>query len=212
MTPIDEHLEARLERYLAGEMTGEERSRFEKEILASRELAQRVYQNTNVTAAVQDAAAAKREQEIAKRETEYQRQFAGVTRRWWQLPQVRLVGALAAMILLAAVFVFDPDDGGHPEVFRGSGQIVTALEPVGEVASTPTRFVWTHAANATSYRFELYDMSSKLQFETVTSDSTVSLDPSAVLIPTGGFWVVIPLDENGTSAGRSVTAVFHAGQ
>ena len=174
----------RLEKYVAGELSPDERAAFEDEVLADPELADRLYADVNVSEAIKTAATARRERGV---------QSAGAA-PWWRRPMFRWLVPAAAAAAIAVVVLVQPDDPERPPVMRGDEGQFSAIEPSGEVAAVPVRFAWTSSSGASFYRFELFDQSAVSVYQTVTAD-TLLVPPASISVPSRGHWTVTPLSD-----------------
>jgi len=84
-----------------------------------------------------------------------------------------------------------------------------AMEPMGEVAEVPSRFIWTASADASFYRFELFDAESNPIFETVTADTVFTIEAVTLRVPARGYWVVTPLNDLRVRAGGPLLSRYH---
>jgi hypothetical protein len=214
--------EDRLERYLAGALSEDERRRFEEEILRSPELAADVYDELAAREAFEDAtrlraavhatphgAAPSKESGLAVGlvEGRERARLAPAGRPWrlalrWALPPVA-----AAVLLVAATVVWRLNEPEAPTAFRGEPASLSAVAPRDEVDTVPTRFVWHRDPAASRVRFELFDAESRLLFSTITADSFLTLPP-ATTAPARGYWKVTALDESNL-AGPSTGPVWY---
>ncbi len=190
----------RLSRYLAGELSPEERSRIEREILGDPGLAEALYADLSLKesiAAVDDVTRARARSESARP------RFGA---RWLR------VALPAAAIVVLAVLVprFFEDEGGtrrlrspapaerapaKPAPAPSPAPSVVALFPTGSFDEPPSRFVWTRDSTATSYRIEILDESAAIVFSAETPETSLAF-PSAALGGSAGkilSWRVVPL-------------------
>jgi len=193
--------EERIQRYLAGEMTPEERVAFEDEVLLKPEFADRLYSDISIQAAMDTTARARREWAVDTTPAE----------PWWRRQFVRW---LAPAVAVAAVAIFmiarQPQAPDAPSVFRGTAGELKAVEPQGDVSAAPSRFVWRASALAEHYRFELFSSSSSTPvFTTVIADTFLTVDPSFAEVPTQGYWVVTPLNDLRIGVGDAIITNFN---
>jgi len=180
MTDIDE----RMERYLAGDMTREDRVAFEDEILSKPELSDRLYADVNVRTAIEDAARTRRELAVA----------AASAVPWWRRPMLRWLAPAAAVAAAAVVvLVMRPTSPDGPPVFRGDETTIEGFSPRGTVVAAPQEFEWRPIEGAAYYRFELFDAASIEVFATTTDQTRLTVD--AIPVPSAGYWVVTPLND-----------------
>lgn len=185
------NLEQRLERYLAGGMGADERVAFEDELLANEALVDRVYEDASLQAALEAAGRARRERTVAPG-----RAVPWWRRRpfWWLLP-------VGAVTITAVIMLAQPPRRPEPPVYRGEEREFVAIEPMGELAGPPSRFVWTAAPGAAFYRFELFDDASSPVFTEETADTIVTVEAGTAQVPARGYWVVTPLNDLRIRAG-----------
>jgi hypothetical protein len=190
-------------RYLAGEMSASERREFEDKILRDRELASTLYADVNLRSSFDEAA-----------RTQRGRAHDGAEQRdaWWRKPSFRwaVPAAAASVIVIVAIGIFNPRGPEDPSVFRGDGSVLQPITPKGDLNAPPNQFVWRSDPQATRYRFEWFDESSKPVFVTITADTVVSPGPADLSgpIPARGYWRVTPLDEMNVS-GRPGPPVWY---
>jgi hypothetical protein len=170
-------------RYLAGEMTDEERQSFEEQVAADPKLSEEVYADANVAAALGRGKVVR-----------------GPAHWWrWAAPLA------AAAIILLGINLMQPDDEMSVPVMRGSGAIVELMTPAGILHATPTRFEWAVVEGATRYRFELMDEQARVVNRTVVDSTFMVLEEG---VPTSGAWRVVALDALGQAMGTSSPARF----
>jgi hypothetical protein len=192
-------LDERVQRYLAGELTPEERIAFEDEVLANSELSDRLYADANVRAALETAAHARRERSVA----------AASVDPWWRRHVWRwMVPAVGVAAVAIFMFVQQTESPEQAPVFRGADRHFAAIEPAGDIESVPSQFVWSASDGAAYYRFELFDAASALVLETVTSDTMITIDLATIAVPTEGYWVVTPLNDVRVGAGDAIISQY----
>lgn len=178
---MNEHDDARMQRYLDGEMDARERAHFERELLESEETCGEAYD------------------ELAVREA-LARRIAGSGGRtlrrvpWPRRPWVTTFAAAAAIVALVAILrpVAPP-----LEVLRsGRSGGPRALAPAGPQDAPPLRFVWSRGVETERYRFELFDGSGTRVHVRVLRDTLVSF-ASADSVPLVGAWRTTALDDLG---------------
>lgn len=92
--------------------------------------------------------------------------------------------ALAASVALAIGAIGLWQVGPKPEVLRGAGDELAVIAPAGDQApGTLPMFVWRSRPTALRYEIEVTDPDGMPAFERTTSDTVVSLPPSAALRP-----------------------------
>ena len=178
MSDFDE----RLERYIAGDMAGAERVSFEDEVLANPELADRLYNDASLVAAIETAARARRQNAVD----------GASDAPWWRRPMLRWLAPAAAVAAVFVVMVVmrpsAPDEG---PVFRGEDVSLEGYAPQGDVSDVPAEFTWAAVEGASFYRFELFDSASVLVFTTTTDDTRLAL-PAQTSAPASGYWTLTP--------------------
>jgi len=195
MSDFDE----RMQRYLVGELTAEERITFEDDVLSNPEMVDRLYADVSMRAALDTVARAKRERAVASASAE----------PWWRRRMLRWVAPAVAVAAVAIfVFVRPSQPPEQPPVFRSVERRLEAVEPRGDVDAVPTRFVWSSSDDAAYYRFELYDVSSTPVFDTVTADTTVTFDSTVTPVPPEGYWVVTPLNDLRVGIGADIVTQY----
>lgn len=176
----------RLARYLAGSMDPAEQRSFEHAILEDPALADALYSQASLSARMPAAAPAPRVMPMPVR-----------TRAAWRWA----VAVPAAAALIAAVVLTVPARLGRhapTEILRGDEAVPRLLTPTGALERKPTRFTWTTAAGAVTYRLEVVDADAKPVFQTSTSDTSIELPQDALPATlTAARWRVVPLDESG---------------
>lgn len=187
MSDIDE----RLQRYLEGSMARDERLAFEREVLASPELSDRLYAEVNLRAALEG---------VTNRRTQ--------TRSWWRRPAVRwgVPAVVAAALAVLLVLPRNPETDRGPR-YRGTGAVPVAVAPRGEVAAPPERFVWRDAG-APYYRLELFAADATPVASAVVADTIYTIDPASTPVPDRGYWVLTPLDDLHVSAGKPLVTRY----
>ena len=176
---MSQERENRLQQYLDGRMDAGERERFEQELLADETLMGDAYDEVNVREALAERAHARRMTHKPRR----RRSAVGF-----------LAVAVAASL---AFFVFVLPRPEREEIFRGgSGRAPQAVAPVGEVAETPDRFVWTGDPLAAHYRLEVFRPGGDRLFVTTTSD-TFFVTEESFAMPRAGSWRATAIDSVG---------------
>lgn len=203
LTPEQEEL---LARYRAGAMPADERAAFERQVVASEALSEALYAEVSLDAL--DAEARETARVLDARPA-----LAARSRRGWSWGVTRvLLPAAAALIVVAGIFrLAGPPRGAHPapDTVRGAEALAAPLEPVGELAAPPQRFVWSRDAGAESYRVDLYALDGSVIGTSVTRDTTMdfaALSPAEVA---AGEWQVVPLDADGLERPATPRAAFH---
>lgn len=172
--------EERLAAYVAGELPDAEARAFEDEILSDPALAEELYADANLAAAL--AAAARRKGKV-------------VPMRPWVRRHLKVVVPLAAAAM--ALFVLVPRGGNDEtadETFRGDGS-ARLLSPVGAIDGPPASFTWTRDVGAALYRMELYDETAELRFRATTAETTLVIPEGELAGPPfrSGYWKVVPM-------------------
>jgi hypothetical protein len=210
MTAPDEltpQQEERLARYRAGVMPAAERAEFEREVLASDALCEALYGEESLDALAAEARAAEKVLDARPALT------ARPRRGWsWGFTRV-LLPAAAAVAVLVGVFRWTGRERGAPpgeDIVRGAGAQALPLEPTGEVASPPQRFVWSRDPGAQSYRVELFAPDGSVLGSAVTADTTLGYSALAQAPVAAGEWQVVPLDADGLERPGAPRAAFHA--
>ena len=194
MSDFDE----RLQRYIAGEMTAEDRIAFEDEVLSNAEIVDRLYEDASLRAVLETVGRARREREVAAAPAvPWWRRWAGQ----WLVP--------AAAVAAVAILMFTQKSPEQPPVFRGADGHLEGVEPMGEVGEVPSRFVWTASEGAAWYRFELFDATSTPVFDTVTADTIFTIEAITLRVPARGYWVVTPLNDLRARTGGPVLIRYH---
>jgi hypothetical protein len=175
----------RMQRYLAGELTPEERVAFEDEVLADADLANRLYADVNLRAAIEAAARARRERSVT----------AVAVKPWWRRRVWRWVAPAMGVATVAIFMMVTQTEPERTPVFRSTKPGFAPVEPAGNVTGVPSQFVWRASDEAAFYRFVLFDTSATTVFETVTSDTSVIIDAATISVPAEGYWVVTPLND-----------------
>lgn len=189
----------RLQRYLLGEMSLEERSAYEDEVLANEDLVDEIYADENARAAIETAVRARRERALRASAT-------SPHQAWWRRGLGRWLIPAAAVAAVVTFALLRPSPTLVPApVFRGEGTELSAIGPEGDVPTVPQRFLW-HPGKAATYRFELFDASSTRIFSTVTSDTFVT--PKDVAIPANGYWTVTPLNDLNMTSGDRILSSY----
>jgi len=194
------NLDERVERYLAGEMGTDERVAFEDELLANEALVDRVYEDASLQAALEAAGRGRRERAAA----------AGGTVPWWRRRRFWWLLPVGAATITTVIMLAQPPRRPERPVFRGEEGEFVAVEPMGEVAGPPSRFVWTAAPDAAYYRFELFDDASSPIFTEETADTVVTIEAGTAQVPARGYWVVTPLNDLRIRAGGPLLTRYRA--
>jgi len=187
---LSEEQGARVLAYREGRMSASEQRDFETELRNSPELARMLYEAAGLDAVLRA-----------------RRSFA---KKRWPLPK-RLLIPLAAAAILAVVLLPHPSLRTPLEpapVYRGAEGQLSALAPVGSVATPQLRFRWSSFPEAQRYRIEVFDANSHEVFELVSQDTTAVVDASelAEMGRGAGFWRVTALGELDTQLTRSAPA------
>ena len=192
MSDVSPERQAKIEAFLRGTMPPEERRAFEEEIFRDRELANTVFEDLNVDAALE----------------ELREEAAPTTRRsWWRSP--RVVVPLAAAATIAVAFLIRPvDDVGRPgSTLRSPAGEVRALSPAGEVSGRPGRLAWTGRPDAATYRVEIFDVSGAVVFQAETAETTLAWPAEADTLLLGS-WRVVPESAAGAELPASRKVAF----
>lgn len=181
MSPAD--FDQEYGRYLAGDMTDDERTEFERRVAGDPELSEEVYADTNMQEAMQPAAIVR-----------------GPAHWWrWAAPLA------AAAIIVLGINLMQPGDETADPVMRGTGQVVELLSPTGTLDAIPSRFEWMAVEGAARYRFELLDGQARVVHRTVVATPFVVMESG---VPTDGSWRVEALDDVGQTLGSSSSTSF----
>jgi len=179
----------RIADYLAGSMKAEEREEFEREVLASDELAEAVYAETSLDDAIRRAGVAGAAQRAETKIVP----MGSRGLAWWKVAL-----PLAAAIALIAIPLVDRDRA--PEtgpVFRGADSAFTIVGPTGRVASLE-RFTWNDDPGAAAYEVTVRDAAARIIWRMTTTETSVQ--PPSGAIPAelaGGTWTVRAFDASG---------------
>jgi len=177
--------EERLAAYVAGKLPDAEAKSLEEEILSDPALAEELYADANLTAAL-DAAAERRREKV-------------VPWRSWVGRHLRIVVPLA--VAATAMLVLLPrgeKTGPGDETFRSEGT-ARLLAPVGAIDGNPSTFTWSRDEGAALYRMELYDEEAELRFRATTAETTLTVpDEAWAGRPfVAGYWKVVPMTAAG---------------
>jgi hypothetical protein len=202
----------RLDRYLAGELTEEERRLFEEEMLRSSQLSADAYDELAVQDAVAEAvrlrAARQSGQGAGSSGRRGQTPSARARRARWRIPRWAIPSAAAAVLLVAATAVLRMGDSDGPLTFRGGDAGLRALEPVGEQSGPLQRFVWSREPASLRYRFELFDADSRMVLSRIVADTFITTADLGN-VPTYGFWQITPLDDMNMAGPGSGPVWYH---
>jgi hypothetical protein len=184
--------EARLQRYLDGQLSAEDGALFEREILASGELAEELVDEISL----RDLVVERRERVAKSRRARRRR-----------LPPWVYSSVAAAVLILALVRPWK--DNAAVPVFRNDGTpVIEAIEPIGQIEATPSLLRWSGIEVAANYRVEVYDTESLRVLTVTVRGTTYSLQDGEVL-PSSGYWQVTPIDEFGVAGTRSAAFRFN---
>ncbi|HER19686.1 MAG TPA: hypothetical protein ENO14_01420 [Chromatiales bacterium] len=153
-------------------------------MLGSDDLTDRIYADATIRAALERAAHARREPAPVARVP------------WWRRRVVQWLAPAIAVAAVVVVVVVQHQSPELPPVFRGSNDAALAIEPQGDIAAPPARFVWHSLPSAASFRFELFDASQPAPVFSATTTDTVVLLPTGIA-PPRGYWKITPLDDVG---------------
>lgn len=197
--------EERLARYRAGAMAADERAAFEREAAASGALLEALYVEESLDALAADALA-------TAPVLDARPAIAARRRRGWSWGLTRiLLPAAAAIAVAVGVFRWagmERRTPGGEDVVRGAGAFAQPLEPTGDLASPPRRFVWTRDPAAETYRVELFGGDGAVIGVAVTADTTLGIAALAPVAPAAGEWRVVPLDADGLERPVGPRAAF----
>ena len=175
--------EERLQQYLDGRMDPRDQLAFEEELLGDPDLMAAAYDDISVRDSLKESAQARRIVSFGARSPR---------RRKWALPFLTVATAASIAFL---VFVL-PRPTDH-EVFRGEAATAPrAVEPLGDVATAPVRFVWTRDPGATQYRLEIFGPDGSRLHVSTTSDTVLVFDQDFTP-PASGHWKATSLDSIG---------------
>jgi hypothetical protein len=192
---LTEEESERLARYLAGDMSSEERRRTEHEILNDLGLAEALYSDVSLResiAAVDDVTRARLRRE---------RIGSAAGARW-----LRIALPAAAIVVLAALLprFFQNDEDAlrrlrspfpAPSPIPAAPPTISAVFPTGTFDEPPPRFTWTSDPTATSYRLEIADDSGAILFTAETAETTLVFPVAELGSRTGTVlsWRVVPI-------------------
>lgn len=183
--------EERLQQYLDGTMSPEQRASFEQEMLQDGTLMDDAYAEINVREALAEHAHARR---VALKPRPRKSAVAFLT------------VAAAASIAFVAFILPRPDNGD--EVFRGgAGGAPVAVVPVGETEQAPARFVWTRDPQAAHYRLEIYGHEGDRLHVATTRDTFFV--PEGLAVPRTGSWRATTIDSAGIGMRSTGQVDFH---
>ena len=83
------------------------------------------------------------------------------------------------------------------------------LEPRGELATLPTRFVWTRDPSAARYRVEIYDADGKPLGVHVTTDTSLAFAAVTRKPHDAAAWRAVPIDAAGRDRSAADFARYH---
>jgi len=181
MSPAD--FDQEYGRYLAGDMTDDERAEFERRVAGDPGLSEEVYADTSLREAMRSTAVVR-----------------GPAHWWrWAAPLA------AAAIIILGINLMQPGDEPADPVMRGTGQAVELVSPSGALDAVPSRFEWMTVEGAARYRFELLDEQARVVHRAVVSTTFVVMDSG---VPASGSWRVEALDDIGQTLGASASVKF----
>ncbi len=207
-----------MESYIAGELRGEERARFENEVLRDEARSEELYQDVNTHTALAGASVSSgRTTDTATRPRSAARPPLRRKRGWTLGAAV----AVAAAVLIA-IWTTRPEVGSGPGStdsvtedgprFRGETAMggFDSFTPRGVLTEAPTAFSWTAEPTAASYRIRVEKSDGTLLHESVVTAPPAGegARPALVRFPvtTSGIdwittpavqWNVTALDESG---------------
>lgn len=190
----------RHERWLADELSDEERSRFESEALADADRAETLYSDVALHAELSEAADAR---------TAHRPRRAGA-----RLHRRRLAGAGVLVAVLAVAIlgpVFFPTQQRPPATLRsGETPAPELIGPSGLQERFPREFSWHAKKGAALYRWELYDEDARLRATAVLTDTLLVRPAEATPADSLGFWrwLVVPISQNGNEGTTSESLDF----
>ncbi len=191
--------------YLAGELSNEERRRFEDKTLSSDDLASELYSEINLVESFREIAGDGKRSRSVGRPT-----IPRPVRSKRRL--VHIAVPVAAAILVAVLLPRLTGDGerGEAPVFRGHRNPGQPIAPAGIIENPPDSFVWFADPNAHSYQFELFDSKMGLLHEETTVDTMLVLGEGSPKVAElrQGVWRVSSLDENGDLLTRGEATPF----
>ena len=211
LTPVQEE---RLARYRAGAMGDDERATFEREAVRDEALLEALYVEESLDALAADA---RGEREapgppaLPMPVRDARPAIAERARRRWTRLAGALLPAAAAIVLAVGVFRWagrERRGTTGDDVVRGGGVAAQPLEPTGDLAGTPARFVWSRDPGAQSYRVELFDAQGAVIATVVTADTTLAVEALTPSPPAAGEWKVTPLDADGIERPAAPAAAF----
>jgi hypothetical protein len=203
-SPLTVEETERMARYLGGELSQEERARWEREILADPRLADALYSDVNLRESIGGAA-----DDVARARHRRDSTAAAGGARWLR---IALPAAAVVLVALLVPRYFEkpgsapsaPAPEGErrlrsaspasPSSDGASAPRVVALFPTGSFDEPPERFLWTKDRLATTYRLEISDESKTIVFSAETPDTTLDF-PAADLVGRAGAvlsWHVVP--------------------
>jgi len=198
---LDPAREETLARYLAGDMTPEERANFERAALDDPGLFEAVYATSALGESVPPVT-------VTPDAVVFPRSSVGRRRRrgWWTMG----LPAAAALLIAVALWSIRPSVRESGDVLRGSRGRVEVIEPRGDLKGPPRHFVWKPVAGATGYRVEVLDASAHEILLAMTPDPVLDLEEGSLpdTLRTG-VWRVVALDAARAEIASSAPAVFH---
>lgn len=171
----------RMADYLRGSLPPPEQRAVEDEVLRDPDLAESLYEDQAVSAAMEGA---------------------GPRGRVLPFPVWVPVAAAAAAMVVVFLRPSGPEDA---PVFRDA-TVLEPIRPSGDIASGPVEFVWSPDDAAVTYRIEVFD-DTGLLFEAATRDTSITWNA----LPDGATtvrWRVVPVDREGLELPPSRTAMF----
>jgi hypothetical protein len=191
--------EEQLARYRAGAMSAAERTEFEREAVASDALSEALYREASFDALTDERLATRPVLVMKPRRT------------WtWALTRFALPAAAAIALVVGVFRLADRDRGANQrDLVRGTVTQATLIEPLGEIAGSPQRFVWTRDPGAQSYRVDLYSPDGAMIGTAVTQDTTLGLAALTAAPLSAAEWQVVPLDADGLERPAQPRAAFH---
>jgi len=132
-------------------------------------------------------------------------------RPWYQRAWFKFgVPAIAVVSAVVSLVVLRPGLTGLPGIGSRSGGTpgFAVVEPDSMLSKLPGRFVWTRAAEAEQYRFELFDAMARPVTMVLTADTVLVMDPEVDVVPPEGHWSVTPMTQGLTPLGEPITSRY----
>jgi hypothetical protein len=183
--------------YLGNALEPGERDAFEREALESDELANALYDETNLDTAFEHAATATPRTAGAD---------ASVRNRF-----LRIALPLAASVALLVLVPTTLRQFRTSDVLRGGGAAVDLVAPIGDVASAPREFVWRATPGAATYELVVTDADARVLVRRLVSGTRyVVEDAEEEAVIASGFWTVVARDSSGAEIASSKPQRFRA--